>query len=40
LLRSSQWIAATAASLGLPVVTHDDDFAAVEGMAGLVVGRV
>jgi predicted nucleic acid-binding protein len=34
------WIAATAASRGLPVVTQDDDFAAVEGMAGLVVIRV
>ena len=34
------WIAATAASRGLPVVTQDDDFAAVDGMAGLVVVRV
>jgi predicted nucleic acid-binding protein len=34
------WIAAIAASRGLPVVTQDDDFAAVEGMAGLVVVRV
>ena len=34
------WIAATAASRGLPVVSQDDDFAAVEGMAGLVVVRV
>jgi predicted nucleic acid-binding protein len=34
------WIAATAASLGLPVITQDDDFAAVEGLAGLVVRRV
>lgn len=34
------WIAATAASRGLPVVTQDDDFAAVEGLAGLVVVRV
>ena len=34
------WIAATAASRGLPVVTRDDDFAAVDGMAGLVVVRV
>ncbi len=33
------WIAATAASRGLPVVTQDDDFAAVDGMAGLVVVR-
>jgi predicted nucleic acid-binding protein len=34
------WIAATASSRGLPVVTQDDDFAAVDGMAGLVVVRV
>jgi len=34
------WIAATAASRGLPVVTQDDDFSAVEGMAELVVLRV
>jgi predicted nucleic acid-binding protein len=34
------WIAATAVSRGLPVYTQDDDFAAVEGMAGLVVVRV
>ena len=34
------WIAATAASRGLPVVTQDDDFAAVDGMAGLVVVHV
>lgn len=34
------WIAATAASRGLPVVTQDDDFSAVEGLAGLVVVRV
>ncbi len=34
------WIAATAASRGIPVVTQDDDFAAVEGMAGLRVIRV
>jgi predicted nucleic acid-binding protein len=33
------WIAATAASRGLPVVTQDDDFAAVDGLAGLVVVR-
>ena len=31
------WIAATAASRGLPVVTQDDDFTAVEGMAGLII---
>ncbi|MBL8931487.1 MAG: type II toxin-antitoxin system VapC family toxin [Kineosporiaceae bacterium] len=34
------WIAATAASRGLPVVTQDDDFSAVEGLAGLVIVRV
>jgi len=34
------WIAATAVSRGLCVVTQDDDFAAVEGLAGLVVVRV
>lgn len=34
------WIAATAASRGLPVVTQDDDFDVLEGMAGLVVVRV
>lgn len=31
------WIAATAASRGLPVVTQDDDFAPLEGAAGLAV---
>jgi predicted nucleic acid-binding protein len=34
------WIAASAASRGLPVVTQDDDFTAVDGVAGLVVVRV
>jgi predicted nucleic acid-binding protein len=34
------WIAASAAARGLPVVTQDDDFAAVEGIAGLRVVRV
>lgn len=34
------WIAASAAAHGLPVVTQDDDYAAVEGMAGLRVVRV
>ena len=34
------WIAAVAASRGLPVVTQDDDFCAVEGIAGLEVIRV
>lgn len=34
------WIAAVAASRGLPVVTQDDDFGPVEGVAGLEVVRV
>jgi predicted nucleic acid-binding protein len=34
------WIAATAASRGLPVVSQDDDFTAVDGLAGVVVVRV
>jgi predicted nucleic acid-binding protein len=34
------WIAAVAASRGLPVVTQDDDFGPVEGVAGLQVVRV
>ena len=34
------WIAACAASRGLPVVTQDDDFGPVQGIAGLVVIRV
>lgn len=34
------WIAASAAARGIPVVTQDDDFAAVDGMAGLRVVRV
>ncbi len=34
------WIAAAAASRGLPVVTQDDDFDPVEGVAGLQVVRV
>jgi predicted nucleic acid-binding protein len=34
------WIAACAASRGLPVVTQDDDFAPVQGIAGLVVIQV
>lgn len=34
------WIAAGAASRELPAVTRDDDFAAVEGIAGLRVVRV
>jgi hypothetical protein len=34
------WIAAIAASRGLPVVTQDDDFDAVDGAAGLSVIKV
>lgn len=34
------WIAAAAASRGLPVVTQDDDFAPLEGAVGLAVVRV
>lgn len=34
------WIAAVAASRGLPVVTRDGDFAPVEGIGGLEVIRV
>ena len=34
------WIAASAASRGLPVVTLDDDFGPVEGIGGLEVIRV
>lgn len=34
------WIAATAVSRDLCVVTQDDAFAAVEGLAGLVLVRV
>jgi hypothetical protein len=34
------WIAATAASRGLPVVTQYDDFEPLEGIAGLHVVRV
>jgi predicted nucleic acid-binding protein len=34
------WIAASAVRHGLPVVTQDDDFTAVEGIAGLAVIRV
>jgi predicted nucleic acid-binding protein len=34
------WIAASAVRYGLPVVTQDDDFSAVEGIAGLAVIRV
>lgn len=34
------WIAATALTHDLPVVTQDDDFDPVEGVSGLVVVRV
>jgi predicted nucleic acid-binding protein len=34
------WIAAVAASRNLPVVTQDEDFAPLEGIAGLEVIRV
>ena len=34
------WIAATAAANGLPVVTQDDDFGPLEGVAGLDVIHV
>ncbi len=34
------WIAAIAASRGLPVVTQDDDFDALDGVTGLTIVRV
>lgn len=34
------WVAAIAASRGLPVVTQDDDFAVLDGAANLTVIRV
>lgn len=34
------WIAAIAVSRGLPVVTQDDDFAALEGATGFALIRV
>ncbi len=34
------WIAAIAAARGLPVITQDDDFDALNGAAGLAVIRV
>lgn len=34
------WIAAIAASRGLPVVTQDGDFDALDGVAGLTIIRV
>jgi predicted nucleic acid-binding protein len=34
------WIAAIAASRTLPVITRDDDFAALDGAAGLTVIKV
>lgn len=37
---NDMWIAATALAHDLPVVTQDDDFGPVEGVAGLAVVRV
>jgi predicted nucleic acid-binding protein len=34
------WIAAVAASRALPVITRDDDFAALDGAAGLTIIKV
>jgi len=34
------WIAAIAVSRGLPVITQDDDFAALEGASGFTAVRV
>lgn len=34
------WIAATAAASGLPIITQDDDFDPLDGVAGLEVIRV
>lgn len=34
------WIAATAATSGLPVVTQDDDYDQLDGVAGLTVIKV
>jgi predicted nucleic acid-binding protein len=34
------WIAAIAASRALPVITRDDDFAALDGAAGLTIIKV
>ncbi len=34
------WIAATAAANGLPIVTQDDDFGALDGVAGVEIIRV
>lgn len=34
------WIAATAVSRGIPVITQDDDFAPLEGVSGLEIIRV
>ena len=39
-LRVNLWIAAIATSRGLPIVTQDDDFDPVDGVAGLSVIRV
>lgn len=37
---NDRWIAAVAASRGLPVVTQDGDFDALDGVAGLTIIRV
>lgn len=34
------WIAAIAAAQGLPIITQDDDFDPLNGVAGLTVVRV
>ncbi|HWH11612.1 MAG TPA: type II toxin-antitoxin system VapC family toxin [Solirubrobacteraceae bacterium] len=34
------WIAATALAHRVPVITHDDDFGPVDGVAGLIVVKV
>ncbi|PZS37551.1 MAG: hypothetical protein DLM62_18550, partial [Pseudonocardiales bacterium] len=34
------WIAASAAAYKLPVITQDNDFDILEGVAGLVIVRV
>jgi predicted nucleic acid-binding protein len=37
---NDMWIAATAASRGLPVVTQDNDFDSLDGIAGVMVIKV
>ena len=34
---NDSWIAATALALGVPVVTHDDDYVVVEGLEVITV---